>query len=76
VEAAGIEPASEKARREKPTCVSDSVIVGGSHKNRRRNLPLSPIDLSLRLRTEACGLSCHMTLTSFHASLKAGAATY
>ena len=24
VEAAGIEPASEKARRQKPTCVSDS----------------------------------------------------
>jgi len=28
VEAAGVEPASEKARREKTTCVSDSVVVG------------------------------------------------
>jgi hypothetical protein len=28
VEAAGVEPASEKARREKATCVSDSVVVG------------------------------------------------
>ena len=27
VEAAGVEPASEKVRREKTTCVSDSVIV-------------------------------------------------
>ncbi len=28
VEAPGVEPGSEKARREKPTCVSDSVVVG------------------------------------------------
>jgi hypothetical protein len=28
VEAAGIEPASEKARHEKTTCVSSSVFVG------------------------------------------------
>ncbi len=28
VEAAGVEPASEKASREKTTCVSDSVVVG------------------------------------------------
>jgi hypothetical protein len=26
VEAAGVEPASEKARRVKPTCVSDSIV--------------------------------------------------
>ena len=28
VEAAGVEPASEKARHEKTTCVSDSVVFG------------------------------------------------
>ena len=75
VEAAGIEPASEKARHEKTTCVSDSLGVGDDHKNRRRKPSLSPIDLDPRLRTEAYGLSCHKTLTSFHAGLEAGTAT-
>ena len=31
VEAAGIEPASEKVRREMTTCVSGSLVVGGRH---------------------------------------------
>jgi hypothetical protein len=35
VEAAGIEPASEKARHEKTTCVSDSLFVGDSPVNRQ-----------------------------------------
>ena len=33
VEAAGVEPASEKARHEKPTCVSSSVVVGRRIRN-------------------------------------------
>jgi hypothetical protein len=35
VEAAGIEPASEKVRRAKPTCVSDSVWFNDALKNRQ-----------------------------------------
>ncbi len=35
VEAAGIEPASEKARHLKPTCVSDSYVFGSRLKNRQ-----------------------------------------
>ena len=58
VEAAGVEPASEKARREKTTCVSGSLVVGGRVKNRRRERPLSPIDLGLRLRAEAFDPAC------------------
>ena len=63
VEAAGVEPASEKARREKTTCVSDSVFFGHRLRNRQERQRLSPIDLGFRLRTEALDLSCKMTLT-------------
>jgi len=45
VEAAGVEPASEKARRAKPTCVSGSVRFGSFLKNRQERKPPSPIDL-------------------------------
>ena len=45
VEAAGVEPASEKARRAKPTCVSSSGIFSDALKNRQKREPPSPIDL-------------------------------
>lgn len=64
VEAAGVEPASEKARRAKTTCVSGSRYFGDFLKNRQKRKPPSPIDLDPRLRTEAYGLSCKMTLAS------------
>ncbi len=64
VEAAGVEPASEKARREKATCVSGSVVSAADWRASKSRERPSPIDLSFRLRTEALGLSCKMTLTS------------
>ena len=53
VEAAGVEPASEKARHAKPTCVSGSVYFSDFLKNRQERKPPSPIDLGPWLRTEA-----------------------
>jgi len=47
VEAAGVEPASEKARNKKPTCVSSSVIVGRQHKSRQERGGLARLDLGL-----------------------------
>ena len=40
VEAAGVEPASEKARHEKPTCVAASVIFGRRLRNGKNNANL------------------------------------
>jgi hypothetical protein len=62
VEAAGVEPASEKARRAKPTCVSGSASFSDFLKNRQERKPPSPIDLGPQLRTEARYLACKMTL--------------
>jgi len=64
VEAAGVEPASEKARYAKPTCVSDSVFVGGPPLNRQDAGNLARLISAYWLRTEAIGLSCKMTLTT------------
>jgi len=61
VEAAGVEPASEKVFREKTTCVSDSVVFVRLMRNRQERGGLSPIDLGFQLRTEALDLSCKMT---------------
>ena len=63
VEAAGVEPASEKVRREKTTCVSDSVFSATPTEPARAKR-LSLIDLGFRLQTEALDLSCKMTLFS------------
>jgi hypothetical protein len=55
VEAAGVEPASEKVYRRKATCVSGSVVVDrslGTGKKKR----LSPIDSGFRLQAEALDL--------------------
>ena len=39
VEAAGVEPASEKVRNEKPTCVADSKFSGCASEPARVTLP-------------------------------------
>ena len=75
VEAAGVEPASEKARHEETTCVAGLKVFGGGPEIRREWPLPSPIDLGLRLRTEAFGLSRKMTLTHRRAGSAAGAAT-
>ena len=73
--AAGIEPASEKARHEETTCVASLKVFGGGPEIWREWPLPSPIDLGLRLRTEAFGLSRKMTLTHRRAGSAAGAAT-
>ena len=40
VEAAGVEPASEKVRRVKPTCVSGSVYSATAYKTGKSGRPL------------------------------------
>ena len=63
VEAAGIEPASEKARPAKTTCVADSLFFVHPLMNRQEADGLARLVLSLRLRTEAFSPACEMTLT-------------
>jgi hypothetical protein len=53
VEAAGVEPASEKARHEKPTCVADSVFVGGHIRTSEERDRLARLISALGLRAEA-----------------------
>src|SRR5216684_3144665 len=72
VEAAGVEPASEKARREEPTLRIRLEVFGRGRQNRREQPLPSPIDLGLWLRTEAYSLSRKMTLTHRRAGSAAG----
>jgi hypothetical protein len=62
VEAAGVEPASEKARRAKPTCVSGSDVSAAAYKTGKSDCRLVRLISAPWLRTEARGLSCKMTL--------------
>jgi hypothetical protein len=55
VEAAGVEPASEKVWRKKTTCVSGSLVFDRCIGYRQEER-LSPIDFGFRLQTEALGL--------------------
>jgi hypothetical protein len=64
VEAAGVEPASEKARHAKTTCVSDSVFFVRPPLNRQDASGLARLISAYRLRAEVLGLSCKMTLTT------------
>src|ERR1700730_15226017 len=57
VEAAGVEPASEKARNEETTMRIRLEFFGCGRQSRREQPLPSPIDLGPRLRTEACDLS-------------------
>ena len=56
VEAAGVEPASEKVPRRKTTCVSGSVVFVRPIRDRQEWVGLSPIDFGLRLQAEALDL--------------------
>jgi hypothetical protein len=58
VEAAGIEPVSEKARPAKITCVSGSLVFVRLLMNRQEAHSLARLDLSLTLMTEAFGPAC------------------
>ena len=58
VEAAGVEPASEKARHAVTTCVSDSVIVGCPRLNQQDTSNLVRLISTCRLRTEAMDPAC------------------
>ncbi len=64
VEAAGVEPASEKARHAKPTCVSDSVFFVRPPLNRQDTSGLARLISASRLRAEVLGLSYKKTLTT------------
>jgi hypothetical protein len=75
VEAAGVEPASEKARNEENYVRSTIQQLQLPPQNRQEWRPPSPIDLDHRLRTEAFSLSRYMTLTHRRAGSTAGAAT-
>ena len=61
VEAAGVEPASEKVHRKETTCVSGSLVFVPFLRIPAREKRLSLIDLGFPLQTEALHLSCEMT---------------
>ena len=76
VEAAGVEPASEKASRRKTTCVSGSVFFDRPIRYRQEWTSLSPIDFGLRLQAETLDLACEMTPLDRVQAHRPGAATY
>jgi hypothetical protein len=61
VEAAGVEPASEKAPRKKATCVSGSAVFVRPIRYRQEWTSLSPMDLGFQLQAEALYPACRMT---------------
>jgi hypothetical protein len=61
VEAAGVEPASEKVHREKATCVSGSLVFVRLLRTRQERGGLARLISAFRLRAEALDLSCKMT---------------
>ena len=74
VEAAGVEPASEKARREENYVRIRLKFFGSGFRAGENGRYLARLDLDRRLRTEAFGLSRKMTLTHHRAGSVAGAA--
>ena len=75
VEAAGVEPASEKVCREKTTCVSGSVVFVRPLRNRQERDGLVRLISAFRSETEALDLSCKMTLRNQVQALWPRAAT-
>jgi hypothetical protein len=75
LEAAGVEPASEKARNEENYVRSTIQQLQLPPQNRQEWRPPSPIDLGLMLRTEALQPIPQMTFTHRRAGSAAGAAT-
>ena len=75
VEAGGVEPPSEKARREENYVRIRLMVFDFRLKAGEGSESLVRLDLDRRLRTEAIGLSRKMTLTHRRAGSAAGAAT-
>ena len=75
VEAAGVEPASEKVNREKTTCVSGSVVLVRLIRYRQESDGLARLISAFPLRTEASDLSCKMTPVDRVQAHRPGAAT-
>ncbi len=75
VEAGGVEPPSEKARREENYVRSRLVVFDLPRKTGEGKEGLARLCLNRRLRTEAFGLSRKMTLTGRRAGSAVGAAT-
>ena len=74
VEAAGVEPASERARREENYVRSRLQVFGSGFRAGENDDGLVRLNVSRRLRTEAFGPSRKMTLTHRRAGSTAGAA--
>jgi hypothetical protein len=75
VEAGGVEPPSENARREENYVRIRLMVFDLHFKAGESGEGLVRLDLDRRLRTEAFGLSRKMTLTHHRAGSVAGAAT-
>ena len=75
VEAAGVEPASEKARNEEPTCVARFKIFGVRLRTGKSGVRLARLISALRSGPKRFSLSRKMTLTHRRAGSTAGAAT-
>ena len=75
VEAGGVEPPSEKARREENYVRIRLMVFDLHFRAGEGGEGLARLDLDRRLRTEAFGLSRKMTLTHHRAGSVAGAAT-
>jgi len=75
VEAGGVEPPSENARREENYVRIRLMVFDLRFKAGESGEGLARLDLDRRLRTEAFGLSRKMTLTHHRAGSVAGAAT-
>jgi hypothetical protein len=75
VEAGGVEPPSEKARREENYVRIRLMVFDLRLKAGESSEGLARLDLDRRLRTEAFGLSRKMTLADHRAGSVAGAAT-
>jgi hypothetical protein len=75
VEAGGVEPPSEKARREENYVRIRLMVFDFRFRAGEGGESLARLDLDRRLRTEAFGLSRKMTLTHHRAGSMAGAAT-
>ena len=74
VEAGGVEPPSEKARREENYVRIRLMVFDHRFKAGESSEGLARLDLDRRLRTEALGLSRKMTLTHRRAGSVAGTA--
>jgi hypothetical protein len=75
VEAAGVEPASEKARPAVTTCVSDSLFFDQSLENQQDATGLVRLISVSSYEQKPFDPACHMTLTGCHAGLTPEAAT-